>query len=100
MEKKEKNAFSYHKLEPTIEFDVILIYFLLTESNVKNMGKNFWSEVLINVMWVKGCDEVTTVYNLATNRNMNKLLSVSKIWYSLNFGSSNFKSSDLVHEIS
>ena len=59
------------------------------------------SEVLINVMWVKGSDEVTSVYNLATNRNMNKLYS----WF-LKFGVGwilvlqIFKSSDLVHEIS
>lgn len=80
--KKKKGktiALSYHKVEPTIEFDNILIYLILTQSNVKNMEKN--SEVLINMMWVKGCDEVTAVYNLATNRNMNKLYS----WF-LKFG--------------
>lgn len=54
------------KVEPTIEFDVILIYFLLTESNVKNMGKNFWSEVLINVMWVKGTKLLPCIILLLT----------------------------------
>lgn len=28
--KRKKNALSYHKVEPTFEFDVILIYLILT----------------------------------------------------------------------